>query len=199
MRPHRRQPTRLPRPWDSPGKNTGVGCHFLPQCMKAKSESEVTQSCPILTWLAISKVKVKSLSRIRLFATLWTVAYQASPSMGFSRRVLEWGAIAFSAQVVLVIKNPAANPGDIREESSIPGWGRSPGGRAWQPTPVFLPGESHGWRSLMGYTLWGCKELDMTERLSTPGESPGHPHPWLSSPVSPPSIPCSSSSSSQTG
>ena len=71
--------------------------------------------------------------------------------------------------------------------------------RAWLPTPVFLPGESHGWRSLMGYTLWGCKELDMTERLSTPGESPGHPHPWLSSPVSPPSIPCSSSSSSQTG
>ena len=46
VRPHRRQPTRLPRPWDSPGKNTGVGCHFLLQCMKVKSESEVTQSCP---------------------------------------------------------------------------------------------------------------------------------------------------------
>ena len=39
------QPTRLPRPWDSPGKNTGVGCHFLLQCVKVKSESEVTQSC----------------------------------------------------------------------------------------------------------------------------------------------------------
>ena len=48
MRPHRRQPTRLPRPWDSPGKNTGVGCHFLVQCMKVKRESEVTQSCPTL-------------------------------------------------------------------------------------------------------------------------------------------------------
>ena len=46
--PCRRQPTRLPRPWDSPGKNTGVGCHFLLQCMKVKSESEVTQSCPTL-------------------------------------------------------------------------------------------------------------------------------------------------------
>ena len=46
MGPHRRQPTRLPRPWDSPGKNTGVGCHFLPQCMKVKSESEFAQSCP---------------------------------------------------------------------------------------------------------------------------------------------------------
>ena len=46
MRPHRRQPTRLPRPWDSPGKNTRVGCHCLLQCMKVKSESEVAQSCP---------------------------------------------------------------------------------------------------------------------------------------------------------
>ena len=46
MWPHRRQPTRLPGPWDSPGKNTGVGCHFLLQCMKGKSESEVAQSCP---------------------------------------------------------------------------------------------------------------------------------------------------------
>ena len=46
VRPHRRQPMRHPCPWDSPGKNTGVGCHFLLQCMKVKSESEVTQSCP---------------------------------------------------------------------------------------------------------------------------------------------------------
>ena len=46
VRPHRRQPTRLPRPWDSPGKNTGVGCHFRLQCMQVKSESEVAQSCP---------------------------------------------------------------------------------------------------------------------------------------------------------
>ena len=49
VRPHRRQPTRLPRPWDSPGKNTGVGCHFLLQCMKVKSESQVAQSCPNLS------------------------------------------------------------------------------------------------------------------------------------------------------
>ena len=47
VRPHRRHTTRLPRPWDSPGKNTGVGCHCLLQCMKVKSESEVAQSCPI--------------------------------------------------------------------------------------------------------------------------------------------------------
>ena len=48
MRPNGRQPTRLPRPWDSPGKNTGVGCHFLLQCMKVKRESEVAQSRPTL-------------------------------------------------------------------------------------------------------------------------------------------------------
>ena len=48
MRPHRRQPTRHPCPWDSPGKNTGVGCHFLLQCLKVKSQSEVAQSCPTL-------------------------------------------------------------------------------------------------------------------------------------------------------
>ena len=49
IRPHRRQPTRLPGPWDSPGKNTGVVCHFLLQCMKMKSESEVAQSCLTLS------------------------------------------------------------------------------------------------------------------------------------------------------
>ena len=62
MRPHRRQPTRLHCPWDSPGKNTGVGCHLLLQCIK-------------------EKVKVKSLSRVRLFVTPWTAAYQAPLSM----------------------------------------------------------------------------------------------------------------------
>ena len=67
VRPQRQQPTRLPRAWDSPGKNTGVGCHFLLQCMKVKSESEVAQSCPIL-------------------AIPWTTTYQAPPSMGFSRQ-----------------------------------------------------------------------------------------------------------------
>ena len=65
VRPQRRQCTRLPRPWDSPGKNTGVGCHFLLQCMK---------------------VKVKSLSQVLLFATPWTAAHQAPPSMGFPRQ-----------------------------------------------------------------------------------------------------------------
>ena len=63
----RRQPTRLPGPWDSPGKNTGVGCHFLLQCMKVKSEG-------------------KSLSHARLLTTPWTAAHQAPPPMGLSRQ-----------------------------------------------------------------------------------------------------------------
>ena len=49
VQPHRWQPTRLPRPWDFPGNNTGVGCHFLPQCRTVKSESEVAQSCLTLS------------------------------------------------------------------------------------------------------------------------------------------------------
>ena len=67
VRPHQWQSTRLPRPWDSPGKNTGVGCNFLLQCIKVKSESEVAQSC-------------------QPSATPWTSAYQGPPSMGFSRQ-----------------------------------------------------------------------------------------------------------------
>ena len=153
VRPHRRQPTRLPCPWNFPGKNTGVGCHFLLQCVK--SETEVAQLCPTLRnpvdcslpgsyihgifqarvpewgsitsaaakslqscptlcdpidcappgspipgilqartleWVAMSfsnawkgKVKVKSLSRVRFF-TPWSAAFQAPPSMEFSRQ-----------------------------------------------------------------------------------------------------------------
>ena len=60
-----------------------------------------------------------------------------------------------------MVKNPPANAGDIRDVGLIPGLRKSPG--AWQPTPVFLPGESHGQRSLMGYSPWGRKESDTSE------------------------------------
>ena len=148
MRPNRWQPTRLPRPWDSPGKNTGVGCHFLLQCMKGKSESEVAQSCPtpsdpmdcslpgssahgifqarVLEWgvIALETLKyqsqiivnnnsapfilnplyllfpkyivvVQSLSHVQLCATPWTAAYQAPPSMGFSRQDIIASVLCF--------------------------------------------------------------------------------------------------------
>ena len=75
VRLHRRQPTKLLRPWDSPGKNTGVGCHFLLQCMKVESESEVTQSCLTLS-------------------DPWTAAYQAPPSMGLSGQQY-WSGLPF--------------------------------------------------------------------------------------------------------
>ena len=70
MQPHRRQPTRLRCPWDSPGKNTGVGCHFLLQCMKERVKS-------------LQCMKVKSLSCVRLLATPWTAAHQAPLSIDF--------------------------------------------------------------------------------------------------------------------
>ena len=70
-----------------------------------------------------------------------------------------------------MIKNPPASAGDIRDAGSIPGSGRSPGGGHGSPL-VFLPGESHGQRSLVGYSPRGCKEADTTEALPTQAELP---------------------------
>ena len=78
VRPHRWQPTRLPHPWDSPGKNSGLSCHFLLQCMKVKSESEVAQSCPTLSNPMDCSLPGSSVHGV------------------FQARVLEWVAIAFS-------------------------------------------------------------------------------------------------------
>ena len=83
VRPHRRQPTRLLHLWDSPGKNTGVGCHFLLQCMKVKSESEVAQSCPTLV-------------------TPRTAAYQAPSSTGFSRQEY-WSGVPLPSPDLLLL------------------------------------------------------------------------------------------------
>ena len=86
VRPHRWQPTRLLHPWDSPGKNTGVGCHFLLQCMKVKSEREVAQSCPTLSNPMDCSPPGSSVHGI------------------FQARVLEWGAIAFSHVLLVELK-----------------------------------------------------------------------------------------------
>ena len=118
-RPQRWQPTRLPCPWDSPGEriwNTGVGCHFLLQCMKVKSESEVAQLCPtlidpmdcslpgssvhricqarVLERVAVAfsdrnlllLLLLSRFSRVRLCATPEMAAHQAPLSLGFSRQ-----------------------------------------------------------------------------------------------------------------
>ena len=78
VQPHRRQPTRLLHPWDSPDKSTGVGCHFLLQCIKVKGEGEVAQSCPTVSDPMDCSPPGSSIHGI------------------FQARVLEWGAIAFS-------------------------------------------------------------------------------------------------------
>ena len=178
VRPHRRKPTRLPHPWDSPGKNNGVGCHFLLQCMKVKSESQVAQSCPTLSDPMDYSLPASSVHGI------------------FQARVLEWVAIAFSSNA----GNPVSIPGLGRshgEGNGIPlqysclgnpinrgAWRATVHGvtksqtrlsdftftfhfhawrRKWQPTPVFLPGESQGRGSLVGCCLWGRTKLDTTE------------------------------------
>jgi len=85
VQPYRRQPARLPCPWDSPGKNTGVDCHFLLQCMKVKSESEGAQSCLALCDPIDGSPPV-------------------SPILGiFQARVLEWGVIAFSKFFLMLL------------------------------------------------------------------------------------------------
>ena len=99
MLPHRRQPTRLPRPWDSPGKDTGVGCHFLLQCMKGKSESEVAQS------------------RLTSSDPMDCSLPGSSVHGIFQARVLEWGAIAFSVKKA----SPVEKGAEVRA-TSPPVW-----------------------------------------------------------------------------
>ena len=110
-RPHIWQPTRLPRPWESPGKNTGVGCHFLLQCVKVKRESEVAQSCPTLSDPMDCSPPASSIHGI------------------FQARVLEWGAIGWE-NIVLLSKSHMRNahqpfnsslmiPTDAAKQSSL--------------------------------------------------------------------------------
>ena len=120
VRPHRQQPTRLPLPQDSPGKNTGVGCHCLLQCVKVESESEAAQSCPTLS-----------------DPTDWN-PLGSSVRWIFQARVLEWGAIAFSDTDLHFEKIYARSRGDslpnARVKSrqsmlSFKGWGGGGGCR----------------------------------------------------------------------
>ena len=113
VRPHRRPHTRIPRPWDSPAKNTGVGCHFLLQCMQVKSESEVAQSCPTLRNPMDCSLPGSSTHGI------------------FQARILEWGAIESwvnfdciflfhgASQVALVVKEPTCQCRKVKSESEV--------------------------------------------------------------------------------
>ena len=119
VQPHRQQPTRLCHPWDSPGKNTGVGCHFLLQCMKVKSESEVAQSYPTLSNPMDCSLPGSFVHSI------------------FQARVLEWSSTAFStypcyiplthllcyaSKAACILTGAPGNPGDYPKET-IPNCG----------------------------------------------------------------------------
>ena len=120
VRSHRWHPTRLPRPWDSPGKNTGVGCHFLLQCMKVKSESEVAQSWPTLSDPMDCSLPGSSVHGI------------------FQARVLEWDTTAFSSSSLVAAAKSLQSCPTLRNpmDCSPPG---SP--RLWDS-----PGKSTGVR-----------------------------------------------------
>ena len=111
MRSHRWQPTRLPCPWDSPGKNTGVGCRFLLQCMKVKSEREVAQSCPTLSDPMDCSLLGSSVHGI------------------FQARVLEWVAIAFSEAILLNCPIISCVTPSVR--NILPSFGSSDPQRNW--------------------------------------------------------------------
>ena len=127
LQPHGLQPARL-RPWDSPGKNTGVGCHFLLQGIFPTQELN-----PHLLGL-------------------WPWQADSLPLVPSVKQGFPGGSV----------KNPTAMQGmqQTRVRSRV---GQTPRRRKRQPTPVFLPEEPHGLRSLAGYSPWGRKEWDTTE------------------------------------
>ena len=143
---HRRQPTRLPHPWDSPGKNTGVGYHFLLQCTKVKSESEVTQSSLTLSDPMDCSLPGSSIHRV------------------FQARVLEWGAIAFSTFSLKWCPKWRRGNRERRECKDVYAVSILAQPRAmvqterWQhPSKRIIPGSDHQWRKprlTAGWSHW---------------------------------------------
>ena len=133
MGPHRQQPTRLPSPWDSPGKNTGVSCHFLLQCMKVKSEREVAKLCPTLRDPMDCSLPGSSIHGI------------------FQAGVLEWGTIAFSlANSAVAAKSLQSCPTLCDPIDGSPPGSPVPGilqARTWSGLPFPSPmHESEKWK-----------------------------------------------------
>ena len=125
--------------WDSPGKNTGVGCRFLLQCMKVENESEVTQS-----FQTVSDPMDCSLPGSSVHGIL-------------QARVVEWGAIAFSLVALNLLEMQETWLQSLDREDPLE--------KVMATYFSFLPEESHGQRSMVGYSLWGHKESDTTEQL----------------------------------
>ena len=140
VQPQRQQPTRLPHPWDSPGKNPGVGCHCLLQCMKVKSKSEVAQSCPtpgdptdcsppgssirgifqarVLEWVAIA------FSRALLYcSTNWCNSAYCTELLADSRQYMQstWNTLDFQVLELLLLHRPHSwLPSILSRRSALP-------------------------------------------------------------------------------
>ena len=144
------------RKWQpTPGKNTGVGCHFLLQCMKVKSESEVAQSCPTLSNpmdCSLSGSSVHGIFQARKnFLTIRILGnshwhYFCHDQQILTNSLMQYAVINKECQ-------------DFRDRQNIKLFA------GWHPSPGLLPGKSHGQRSLVGCSQWGHKESDTTERL----------------------------------
>ena len=134
---------------------------LLLHCLPLVLEWKLTFSSPVAT-AEFSKIAgiLSAYFHSIIFQDLKELNWNSITSTSFVRIFLK--VVPRASQVVLVVKNPPANAGDIRHGFD-PWVGKFPWGRAWQPTPVFLPGESHGERSLMGYSPWGCTESDTTD------------------------------------
>ena len=142
VRPQRQQPTRLPCSWDSPGKNTGVGCHFLLQWMKVKSEREVAQSCLTLCDPMDCSLPGSSVHGILQARTLeWVaISFSRGSSRPRDRTQVSYNAgRRFNLCTILAKKTSALHTSSYMKQR-----------RQRHPTPVLLPGKSHGWRSLVG-------------------------------------------------
>ena len=173
--PHRWQPTRLPRPWDSPGKNPGVGCHFLLQCMKVKSENEVPQSCPTLSdpmdWsLPGSSVHGIFPGKSTGMGCHCLLRSCLQLTWNISEKIFRYRYIITNTYIFIqgfpgdsVVKNPLANAGG---GSLIPGSGISPGegnGNSLQYSCLENPMDRGVRRAIVGGV---AEESDMTRQLN---------------------------------
>ena len=177
MWPHRRQPTRLPHPWDSPGKNTGVGCHCLlrvPLHRDTKSFSFLSLLCEDTRRWPSSNQKVASHQTLNLQpSTSWKTQSPDLSEINICCLSLLEKAMATHSSTLAWRIPWTEESGRLQSAGSLRvghDWATSLSlfifmhwRRKWQPTPVFLPGESQGRGSLVGCRLWGRTESDTTE------------------------------------
>ena len=175
--PHGLQPTRLLRPWDFPGKSTGVGAIAF-----SENEDRVVKSAMLISAVIGISLKgpmnSKIISAPRVSERLelsWIqvpIIVSVDTHESWHLTLIVWP----EHQEVSITQELISNGRVLRPVEPEPGFdscvGKIPWRRARRPTLVFLPGESHGQRSLVGYSLWGLKELDTTEHTHIPFSSP---------------------------